>query len=163
MAGVPLLHVCGSLDPWINDQTRVAEKRYKELGGQITVAASRHRLLLQVQQPKGCDTITADRINWPICGGFFDVPGAQKRLGELNALMAAGELLEQPRAGPGLIDEANGLRNKIEPLLKAEKQLEDFHVMVELGEAEPEAEQAKIQQDLERTWPGSSRSWTAWN
>jgi pimeloyl-ACP methyl ester carboxylesterase len=36
-AGVPLLHVCGSLDPWINDQTRVAEKRYKELGGQITV------------------------------------------------------------------------------------------------------------------------------
>ena len=36
-AGVPLLHVCGSLDPWFNDQTRVAEKRYKELGGQITV------------------------------------------------------------------------------------------------------------------------------
>jgi pimeloyl-ACP methyl ester carboxylesterase len=36
-AGVPLLHVCGSLDPWLNDQTRVAEKRYKELGGQITV------------------------------------------------------------------------------------------------------------------------------
>jgi len=36
-AGVPLLHVCGSLDPWLNDQTRVAERRYKELGGQITV------------------------------------------------------------------------------------------------------------------------------
>ena len=36
-AGVPLLHVCGSLDPWLNDQTRVAEKRYQELGGQITV------------------------------------------------------------------------------------------------------------------------------
>ncbi len=36
-AGVPLLHVCGSLDPWLNDQTRVVEKRYKELGGQITV------------------------------------------------------------------------------------------------------------------------------
>jgi hypothetical protein len=36
-AGVPLLHVCGSLDPWLNDQTRVAEKRYKELGGQIRI------------------------------------------------------------------------------------------------------------------------------
>ena len=49
-----------------------------------------------------------------------------------------------------LIDEANSLRNKTEPLLKAEKQLEDFHVMVELGEAEPEAAQAKIQQELEQ-------------
>ena len=36
-AGVPLLHVCGSLDPWLNDNTRVAEKRYKDLGGKITV------------------------------------------------------------------------------------------------------------------------------
>ena len=36
-AGVPLLHVCGSLDPRLNDQTRVAEQRYKQLGGQITV------------------------------------------------------------------------------------------------------------------------------
>jgi hypothetical protein len=36
-AGVPILHDCGSLDPWLNDQTRVVEKRYKELGGQITV------------------------------------------------------------------------------------------------------------------------------
>ena len=34
---MPILHVCGSLDPWFNDQTRIAEKRYKELGGQITV------------------------------------------------------------------------------------------------------------------------------
>jgi pimeloyl-ACP methyl ester carboxylesterase len=36
-AGVPLLHVCGSLDPELNDQTRVVEKRYKELSGSITV------------------------------------------------------------------------------------------------------------------------------
>jgi hypothetical protein len=36
-AGVPLLHVCGSLDPRLNDQTREVEKRYKELGGKITV------------------------------------------------------------------------------------------------------------------------------
>jgi hypothetical protein len=36
-AAVPLLHECGSLDPWLNDQTGVAEKRYKELGGSLTV------------------------------------------------------------------------------------------------------------------------------
>jgi pimeloyl-ACP methyl ester carboxylesterase len=36
-AGVPLLHVCGSLDPWLDTQTRVLEKRYKGLGGQVTV------------------------------------------------------------------------------------------------------------------------------
>ena len=36
-AGVHLLHVCGSLDPWLETQTRVAQKQYQELGGQITV------------------------------------------------------------------------------------------------------------------------------
>jgi pimeloyl-ACP methyl ester carboxylesterase len=36
-AGVPLLHVCGSLDPGLKDQTRVVEKRYQALGGHITV------------------------------------------------------------------------------------------------------------------------------
>lgn len=34
------------------------------------------------------------------------------------------------------IDEGGALRKKIEPLLSAEKQLADFHVLVELGEAE---------------------------
>ncbi len=36
-SGVPILHVCGSLDPWLNSQTRVAEKRYRELNGQFTI------------------------------------------------------------------------------------------------------------------------------
>jgi pimeloyl-ACP methyl ester carboxylesterase len=36
-AGIPVLHDCGSLDPWLNEQTRVVEQRYKALGGQITV------------------------------------------------------------------------------------------------------------------------------
>ncbi len=36
-AGVPLIHVCGSLDPHLNDVTREIEKCYKELKGQITV------------------------------------------------------------------------------------------------------------------------------
>ncbi len=36
-AGIPVLHVCGSLDPMYTSQTREAEKRYKELGGSMTV------------------------------------------------------------------------------------------------------------------------------
>jgi peptide chain release factor 2 len=49
-----------------------------------------------------------------------------------------------------LIDEANSLRKKIDPLLKAETQIEDFRMMVELSEGEPEAEQLKHEKDLER-------------
>jgi peptide chain release factor 2 len=47
-----------------------------------------------------------------------------------------------------LIDEAGALRKKIEPLLKAERQMEDFRVMVELAQAEPESEQIKHQNDV---------------
>jgi hypothetical protein len=36
-AGVPIISVCGSLDPGLKDNTRVIEKRYKKLGGRITV------------------------------------------------------------------------------------------------------------------------------
>ncbi len=77
------------------------------------------------------------------------MPGAQKRLGEINALMAAETFWNNREQAQKLIDEANSLRNKTEPLLRAETQLEDFRVMVELGEAEPEAAQSKIQKELE--------------
>jgi peptide chain release factor 2 len=56
-----------------------------------------------------------------------------------------------------LIDEGNSLRKKVEPLLKAEKQIEDFREMVELCEAEPEAEQLKHQTDMERDLAKFSR------
>ncbi len=64
--------------------------------------------------------------------------------------MAADHFWNNREQAQKLIDEANSLRNRIEPLLKAEKQLEDFRVMVELGEAEPETAQLNIQQELER-------------
>jgi len=49
-----------------------------------------------------------------------------------------------------LIDEANTLRKRTDPLFKAERQLDDFRVMLELAGAEPESEQLKHQTDLER-------------
>lgn len=36
-AGIPILHLCGELDPHLKDQTQVAEKRYQQLGGNFTV------------------------------------------------------------------------------------------------------------------------------
>ncbi len=78
------------------------------------------------------------------------MPAAQQRLGELNSLMAADHFWDNREKAQTLIDEANSLRNKIEPLLQAEKHLDDFRVMLELGEAEPADAQPKVQQELER-------------
>jgi peptide chain release factor 2 len=86
----------------------------------------------------------------PICGGFFDVPGTQKRLSELDALMSRDDFWNNREQAQKLIDEANTLRRKIDPLLKAEKQVEDFKVMIELGEAEPPASQTQIEQEVQR-------------
>ena len=49
-----------------------------------------------------------------------------------------------------LIDEASTLRKKVDPLISAEKQLEDFRVMTELAEAEPLDQQAKHERELAR-------------
>ena len=48
------------------------------------------------------------------------------------------------------IDEATGIRGKIEPVLRLEKTLDDCRVMIELGEAEPPAAQAQIETDIGR-------------
>ena len=78
------------------------------------------------------------------------MPGAQKRLGEIDALMAADTFWSNQERAREIIAEANTLRERVEPLLKAEKKLEDFRVMVELGEAEPESAQGQLQEELER-------------
>ncbi|MGZ4962363.1 MAG: peptide chain release factor 2 [Limisphaerales bacterium] len=82
--------------------------------------------------------------------GFFDVPSVQKRLGELDALMALDTFWNNREKAQGLIDEANVLRKKIDPLVKAERQVEDFKVMTELAESEPESEQPKYEQQMDR-------------
>ncbi len=78
------------------------------------------------------------------------MPGAQKRLGELDGLMAADNFWNNREQAQKLIEEANSLRNKIEPLFKSEKHLDDLRVMLELGEAEPPEAQLKVEQELQR-------------
>jgi peptide chain release factor 2 len=93
---------------------------------------------------------TPPRRNSRTCGGFFDVAQLQKRQAELDALMASDTFWNNREQAQKLIDEGGTLRGKLDPLLQAERQLEDFRVMLELGESEPAPAQAKIEQELER-------------
>jgi peptide chain release factor 2 len=64
--------------------------------------------------------------------------------------MAAESFWNNREQAQKLIDEATTLRKRIDPLLSAEKQLEDFRIMTELAEAEPVDQQAKHEQELAR-------------
>ncbi len=62
--------------------------------------------------------------------------------------MAADGFWNNKDQAQKLIEEAGVLRGKTEPLLQAQKELEDLHVMLELGEAEPDSGQAKVEEEL---------------
>jgi peptide chain release factor 2 len=49
-----------------------------------------------------------------------------------------------------LIDEAGTIRKRIDPLISAEKQFEDFKVMLELGESEPPEAQGRLEQEIDQ-------------
>ncbi|MBI2928564.1 MAG: peptide chain release factor 2 [Verrucomicrobia bacterium] len=80
---------------------------------------------------------------------FLDVPSAQKRLGELDALMASDSFWNNREQAQKLIDEANSLRKQTEPLLEAKKQVQHFREMIELGESEPADAQAAVLRELD--------------
>ncbi|MBM3823179.1 MAG: peptide chain release factor 2 [Verrucomicrobia bacterium] len=84
-----------------------------------------------------------------MCGGFFDVPGLQQRLGELETVMGGDQFWNHREQAQKLIEEANGLRKKIEPLAQIEKQFEDLKVLVELCQAESLEEQARQLPEVE--------------
>ena len=73
----------------------------------------------------------------------------QKRLGELDALMSLEGFWNNREKAQALIDEANALRKKTEPVLKAERQAEDFKAMLELVQQEPPADQPKHEADMD--------------
>ncbi|HTD85132.1 MAG TPA: peptide chain release factor 2 [Candidatus Binatia bacterium] len=81
---------------------------------------------------------------------FLDVPKLKHRQGELDAVMAREDFWNNREQAQKLIEESNTVRNRIDPLLDAEKKLADLQVMVELCEAEPEDAQLKHQQELDR-------------
>lgn len=64
--------------------------------------------------------------------------------------MSAEDFWSNREQSQKLIDESASIRQKTEPLAIAEKKLEDFQVMVELGEGEPETSQISVHKDLTR-------------
>lgn len=82
------------------------------------------------------------------------MPATQKRLGELDGLMAAETFWNNREQAQKLIEEANELRKKLDPLLAIEERLEHFKIMLELGASEPEAAQLKLQKELDADTAG---------
>ena len=62
----------------------------------------------------------------------------------MDSLMAAETFWNNREQAQKLIDEAAGIRKKLDPLLDAEKRFDDLQVMVELADAEPEESKAKL-------------------
>lgn len=48
------------------------------------------------------------------------------------------------------IDEANGIRRKVDPVLAAERQIQDLREMIELAELEPETAQVSLAAEIQR-------------
>lgn len=80
---------------------------------------------------------------------FVDLPLAQKRLGELEAQMAGDSFWNDQDAARKVIEEANRLKAKTEPLVSFQKRLDDVAVLLELGEAEPPAGQDAVQREAD--------------
>lgn len=72
------------------------------------------------------------------CGGIFDLPKLQSRLGELGTLMAAPDFWSNRERAQQQVEEASLLRNKINPLLALERQVEDLEVLKSLAMEEPD-------------------------
>jgi peptide chain release factor 2 len=70
-------------------------------------------------------------------------------LAELDNLMSGDTFWNNREQAQKLINEATTLRKKVEPLQAAEKRIDDFKVMIELGEGEPAEAQTRLQNELQ--------------
>jgi peptide chain release factor 2 len=71
-----------------------------------------------------------------------------QRFAELEAQMSGETFWNNQEAAQRVINEANDIRGKLEPLARFGKQVEDLQVMLELAAAEPEAMQTKLEAEL---------------
>ena len=63
--------------------------------------------------------------------------------------MAADNFWNNREQAQKIISEANSLRDRIEPLAKGLKQVEDLKGLIELAEAEPPESQATLEQEIQ--------------
>ncbi len=89
---------------------------------------------------------------------FVDLPAAQKRIAEFDAQMASDTFWSNQDLAKQVIDEANALKKRSEPLLRFGQKLEDIGVLLELGEAEPPAGQDAVQKEADHELEALARS-----
>ena len=77
------------------------------------------------------------------------MPKLQRRLAELNTAMTLETFWNSREQAQKTIEEANGIRERLEPLGLAERRLDDLRVMLELAEAEPPDAQIKLQAEIQ--------------
>ena len=80
---------------------------------------------------------------------FVDLPAAQKRIAEFDAQMASDTFWNNQEIAKKVIEEANALKKKSEPLIRFGQKLDDVGVLLELGEAEPPAGQDAVQKEAD--------------
>ena len=80
---------------------------------------------------------------------FVDFPEAQKRLAEFDAQMASDTFWANQETAKKVIEEANSLKKKAEPLISFGRRCDDIDVLLELGESEPPAGQDAIQAEAD--------------
>lgn len=72
----------------------------------------------------------------------------KRREADLETAMGKEGFWENRKKAQILIDEVANIKRKIEPILQAEKELDDLALMIELGESEPETARASIAKEL---------------
>jgi peptide chain release factor 2 len=89
-------------------------------------------------------------------GGIFDVAKQTSRLVELENIMADPAFWNDQNKARTILDEASGIRRRLDSLVDLDKRISDTEVLIELGEAEAEinrevqaAEQRFVQFELE--------------
>lgn len=78
------------------------------------------------------------------------MPKSKARLAELEAGMSSEAFWNDQAAAQKTVEEVNSLKRRIEPLEAAETKIEDLKVMVELGEAEDDAGQKQVLEEIEK-------------
>jgi peptide chain release factor 2 len=80
---------------------------------------------------------------------FVDLPEALKRLTEYEAQMASDTFWNNQETAKKVIEDTNSLKKKAEPLISFGKRVDDVLVLLELGEAEPQAGQDAVQTEAD--------------
>ena len=80
---------------------------------------------------------------------FVDLPGAQRRIAEYDAQMASDNFWANQELAKKVIEEANQLKKRVEPMVNFEQRSEDVRGLLDLGEAEPPAGQDALQKEAD--------------